>query len=217
MGAPIERALDAAVEGMAAVFRDVRAASALAPSSPLDLRTRAISYVWTAAVLEKFMKDLCAGLLEEINATAISQSDLRLTLFPLLFPPEVDRIRSAKKIASLSSLATLLSEVSTPSTTPFLTATHPLDGRTIRTQHVEVTWLLFGISTPCWPSLAHRLALEEVADRRNDVAHANADPLTIGRRRGTSDLCRLLGLIEDLVLHLWTGADDYLSSGGYRR
>jgi hypothetical protein len=63
----------------------------------------------------------------------------------------------------------------------------------------------------------HRLALEDLADGRNDLAHGEVDPITFGRRKVYADLIRMMDMIDDILLHLCQTASDYLASNGYNR
>lgn len=93
----------------------------------------------------------------------------------------------------------------------------PLDGRTLRANHFETMWAVFGFPRPVLPHPTHSLALADLAQGRNDVAHGLVDPVTFGRGKATPDVAKLIDRIEDVILHLLVTADAYLTSKLYQR
>lgn len=195
-------------------------ASLISSSSPVQERgaaVRASAYVWLAALLERVVRDALQATLQEISLLAVPLHDLRLSLFSLLCDAEftsiVDRSRShswEQKIAVLSR---------TSEATPALLARNvlPLDGRTIRAEHFDTIWLVLGLGAPSVPSPLHRIALKDLADGRNEIAHGHMDPVMFGRAKATSDVLRIATRVDEVILHLLTSLDAYVDRKMYVR
>jgi hypothetical protein len=93
----------------------------------------------------------------------------------------------------------------------------PLDGRTIRLDHLETIWEVFGLPGNSIPSPLHALALRDLADARNKVAHGEERASTVAGGKSVTDTLRLYGKVEEVITHFWDAATDYLSKQGYKR
>lgn len=93
----------------------------------------------------------------------------------------------------------------------------PVDGRTIRAPHLAFLWKLFGFTPPHVPDGLHIGVLEDLANNRNEVAHGRSDPISVGRRKTTQDVLRMLERVEEICIFVHIACETYLSSGGFRR
>ena len=93
----------------------------------------------------------------------------------------------------------------------------PVDGKTLRPQHLEVIWAVFGFTTPPVPDPISRLALIDLADTRNKVAHGEEDPSVVAGQRSATEMLKLIDRIEDIVIHMWATISDYLTMKEYLR
>lgn len=93
----------------------------------------------------------------------------------------------------------------------------PLDGRTIRGEHFDAIWLVLGLTPPSVPSAFHRIALRDLADGRNEIAHGHKDPVMFGRSKATSDMNRMASRVDEVILHLLVSLDAYIDGRQYER
>jgi hypothetical protein len=93
----------------------------------------------------------------------------------------------------------------------------PLDGRTLRPEHFETIWRVFGLPGAPLPSGRHSFALNDLADGRNAVAHGRSSPTMFGRSKVMADVVRIVDFIEEVVLATAVAADTYLRAHQYRR
>ncbi|GHG10233.1 hypothetical protein GCM10017783_23370 [Deinococcus piscis] len=93
----------------------------------------------------------------------------------------------------------------------------PLDGKTIRPEHFETIWGVFGFSGSYMPSPRHALALNNLADSRNTVAHGDEVPERFGRTKTATDISRLLDLSEEIIIHLIATIEKYIDEEDYKR
>lgn len=221
MSALLQNAIDSAFESLDRVRADLRLADVHAVSSARsDLVeksaiVKAWSYVWMAAVLEQYVKEVLNAVLSEINARGVSQANLRRSLFSLVFYSDFDALKSASKIKAWNKRSTIFRSIDLAQTVEFSLNVHPLDGRTIKADHFECIWNVFGFVPPHLPHPKHGFALNDLADGRNRVAHGEIDPVRFGRSKTCGDVVRILDLTEEAMLHLWETANGYLKNNGY--
>ena len=192
------------------VYADSTAISPLSPIHERAASMRAYAYVWLAAVLERIVRDAVQSTLREISALTPAHKDLRLSLFALICEGDFDSVSSRARSNAWEVKINLLSRTADPNPAALSEHILPLDGRTIRAEHFDIIWLVLGLPSPSTPTALHRVALKDLADGRNEVAHGNTDPVAFGRKKATRDLLRLTSRVEDLVAHLLAGLDDYI-------
>ena len=93
----------------------------------------------------------------------------------------------------------------------------PLDGRTIRIEHLETILHVFGFEGEPLPTPFHKLALRDLSDTRNELAHGEEDIEPVAGRKSTQDLLQLIERVEEIALHLWEAIYEYLKQDAYRR
>ncbi|WP_422665413.1 MAE_28990/MAE_18760 family HEPN-like nuclease [Aquipuribacter hungaricus] len=183
----------------------------------LRVGVRAAAYVYTAAALEALVKDCVTGLLQQLNTKTLSAGQLRLSLLSLIRSPDFDALRDASGMRMWVRRAATLESCQDQHQELFNLAILPLDGRTIRSGHFESLWSIFGFEGDPLPSARHKLALKDLADARNDLAHGDVDSREIAGRKDVTSLLRLVAQIEDCALHLVAAIDSYLAKDLYLR
>ncbi|MBL8280114.1 MAG: hypothetical protein JNL93_25850 [Pelomonas sp.] len=211
-----------AARELARIRADIAHADTAAISSAATVRdrgaaVRASAYVWLAALLERIVREALQTTLREISLLAVPFKDLRFSLFSLLCEAEFDSIANRKRSSSWEQKIAMF--IRTAETSPALLADNvlPLDGRTIRGEHFDTIWLVLGLDLPSIPSPLHRIALRDMADGRNEVAHGHVDPVMFGRSKATSDVLRITERIDEVILHLLGSLDAYVDKRQYAR
>lgn len=192
----------------------------ISPSSPIQERgaaVRASAYVWLAALLERIVRDALQATLREITQLSVPVKDLRFSLFSLLCDGEFSSIADRSRSKSWEHKIAVFLRTAEGSPAVLAENILPLDGRTIRGDHFDTIWLVLGIGAPSLPSALHRIALKDLADGRNDVAHGHIDPVTFGRSKATNDMLRNTERIDEVIVHLLGSLDAYLNSKQYNR
>jgi hypothetical protein len=177
----------------------------------------ASTYVLCAAAIEAFVTESCAALVEEINSRNRSAGELRLSLLAIACAPHLESLQQLRGLKMWEKRARMFAEKAAETTCVLNPALPPLDGGTIRPAHLATIWLVFGLPNSPLPSPVHGLALTDLADSRNALAHGNADPAEISGRKSTSDLLKLLDRLDDVVLNVSDAMSVYLDSSAYLR
>ncbi|MCR6666548.1 MAG: MAE_28990/MAE_18760 family HEPN-like nuclease [Methyloversatilis sp.] len=214
--------LTLAARELARIRADITHADAavISPSSPVQERgavVRGSSYVWLAALLERIVRDALQATLREISLLSVPFKDLRFSLFSLLCDAEFASIADRSRSGSWEQKIAIF--LRTAQADPALLAENilPLDGRTIRGEHFDTIWLVLGLNTPSLPSPLHRIALRDLADGRNEVAHGHIDPVTFGRSKATKDMLRIASRVDEIIMHLLGSLDSYIDKKQYTR
>lgn len=189
---------------------DATEISRFTPVQERAAASRAAAYVWLAATLERVVRDALQATLREISSLAPPLRDLRLSLFSLVCESEFDSVSSRNRSTAWKSKISLFLRTADVGPATFSEDVLPLDGRTIRAEHFDTIWLVLGIPSASVPSPLHRIALRDLADGRNEVAHGHTDPVAFGRTKVTADMLRLTKRVDDVITHLLTELDLYV-------
>lgn len=177
----------------------------------------AAAYIWLASIVERFIKSVLRSILDEINARGVRRDQIKHSLFALLAANDLDSMENSKKLRKWRMRAAVFRSVDDSSLVAFNSAVIPIDGRTIRGDHLETIWEAFGLSGACVPHPRCMLALSDLAEGRNNLAHGEVDPVAFGRRKSITDMARLTEIVEDVLLHIYESSQIYLANNEYIR
>jgi len=62
-----------------------------------------------------------------------------------------------------------------------------------------------------------RLALEDLSEGRNAVAHGNVNPVLFGRRKVSQDIVTRVDQVEEIAVHVVDALNDYIASKAFLR
>lgn len=199
------------------IHADVADLSPLTPMQEKAAASRATAYIWIAATLERVVRDALKAAIREISSGNSSMRDIRLSLFSLICDSEFASIANRNRSAVWVQKVEMFARTEVTSPAVLSEDALPLDGKTIRADHFDTIWLVFGLANPSVPTPRHRFALKDLADGRNEVAHGHQDPVSFGRKKATSDLLRLTNQIDEVVSHLLAALDAYIDEKHYIR
>jgi RiboL-PSP-HEPN len=183
----------------------------------LGRNVRAAAYVYVEAAIERATSDLLLAALAEISAATVEIRKVRLSLIALTQAPLFDSLQDVRGLKMWLKRVEMLTATEDQSSCAFDALFLPLDGRSIRPQNLEVIWAVFGFSSPPVPAPISRLALNDLADARNSVAHGEDSASRIAGQRSVTDMLKLIDRIEDIVIHMWSTISDYLTRKEYLR
>lgn len=186
-------------------------------SKLLSKNIRANLYVQLAAAVEVHISSVVQVLTTEISAATVSAQNLRLSLFAMSKGGHFASLSDVRGLKNWGRRCDVLESLESQDPVE-LDGTHlPLDGRTIRPEHLEAIWRVFGLPGRPLPGPIHALALNDLADSRNDVAHGNETIARVAGRKSSPDMIRFINRIEEAALHLYDAAMEYLQRALYRR
>jgi hypothetical protein len=175
------------------------------------------AYVYLAAAMEAGVKELLVAVLAEVSAQINSTIELRPTLYAIWQAPQLHSLQDLRGLQMWMRRSQVFDATSAHRPRVLAAADLPLDGRTLKIDHFETVWNVFGFDGTPLPSPLHRLTLEDLNQSRNDVAHGEEDAVTVAGRKSIPDMLALINRLEQIMLHLWEAADRYLTRRGYRR
>ncbi|QKW01026.1 MAE_28990/MAE_18760 family HEPN-like nuclease [Streptomyces sp. NA02536] len=184
-----------------------------------DVRSNihAASYVYVAAAVEKCINAALTAVIDEVNAASIPHCDLRVSLFAMIESNRLESLQQVRGLKMWKRRQEVFSNLYDSSPCQMSIEYLPLDGRTIRLDHLETIWEVFGFPGSSIPSPLHALALRDLADARNKVAHGEEKASTVAGNKSVTDTLKLFGRVEEVITHFWDAATDYLANQSYRR
>ena len=196
----------------------VNASSQLVPSGfdrdGVSAMSRALTYVVCGGVLEKMMRDLPDALAADVLAIAPPRRVLPLPLLSIL-EGEIFRRCGDMKVSALNNRVILMGRVAAHSADSrvvedFAESLKLADGSTIGTNHFQALWGIMGLPGYWWNHPLDAVLVEEIREKRNDVAHWLADPVDTGRSRSYKDLRAMIERLQHLLDHVYLHLCDWL-------
>lgn len=177
----------------------------------------AASYLYVAAALEATVTEMLGAVVDEVNQAALRLCDIRPSLLTIASAPHLVSLQDVRGLKMWLKRVETFAILYNTESCVLSSENLPLDGRTIRADHLSTAWNVFGFGGPHIPGPLHRLALKDLADTRNELAHGGKDASEVAGARSVEGTLRLIERIEQVVTHIWSEASDYLDRAGYRR
>jgi hypothetical protein len=178
---------------------------------------KAFAYVWLAAALEAFLRAVLQALARELTARNLRACDAKPCLLALSYFAKFDSLRDIAGMKQWDKRVDVLLRTASTSLLVFPEGQLPIDQRTPRMEHFRTIWTVYGFPGDPIPSPRHVLALQDLAEGRNDVAHGHTAVLKFGRRKAISDVIRIVQHVEEVAIHLASTLDTYLSGSLFLR
>lgn len=178
---------------------------------------QAASYIYVAAAVEKCVNSMLTAIVDEINAASLDHCDLRASLFAMIESGRLESLQQLRGLKMWKRRREVFSFLNERSPCQMSIENLPLDGRTIRPDHLETVWDVFGFPGNSIPSPLHALALRDLAEARNKVAHGEERASKVAGEKSIPDMLKLFERIEEIVTHFWEATTDYLSRQSYKR
>lgn len=183
----------------------------------LSRTSRAWAYVAMAATLENFVKSFLDELAIRINAAQMPVDKLKLGIVSVIQAPLFDSLSAASRQMTWEKRAEILVGSVSGSVSDLLVGLYPMDGRSIRAEHLKSIWQIYGFPGAPLPGPVHALALEDLRKGRNAVAHGNQGPISFGRSHPYPDLVRRVEQVEDIAIHIASVGARYIANQGFLR
>ena len=209
-------------EGMASARQDVRYADVLLLHSSVSIRDQASRIkssvlVYLAASFERFLTALVQRLNLALTEKRSAHHELVPSLLSLALYSKFDSLKIVDGVKSWDKRVDLLRAISSAELVEFSPSVSIFGAKTPRRKHLLLLWDIYGFKSNVAPSMAHLLALDSVADSRNEIAHGEVSPTRAGRKKTTADLKNLIDKLEELGLHLACSFEAYLDVDGHKK
>jgi hypothetical protein len=186
-------------------------------SAELSQLGRAWTYVGLGAALEDYVRAFIDELTHSINRAKVPLAELRLGIVSLVQAPAFDSVATRRRQEKWDKRAAILKFAASTDDAELAVGLRPLDGRTLRPGHLESLWSVYELPGDPMPSALHAVALRDLSDGRNSVAHGTTNPASFGRSKAYIDVLRRIGHVEDIAIHIAAVGSIYLESQGYLR
>lgn len=174
-------------------------------------------YVLLGAAIEAFTRTIVNTVVDEITSQALKYSDLAFNLLAISIGGPFLALQDVRGLKMWRKRIELLSHAESQQVAALPNDFVPLDGKTIRPDHYEVIWLVFGFDGLSLPDPRTGLALKMIADYRNLVAHGEEGTATVAGLQPVDAVLRLIDQVDSLAVHVYDAAVDYLDNRRYLR
>ncbi|MFC4018926.1 HEPN domain-containing protein [Micromonospora sp. GCM10011542] len=188
----------------------------------LTREARGAAVVGVMAELEALTKFAIQETHRAINASTLTHKELRKCMRQLAAHDAFESLRAVQdhsKLWSTRSFTTTLEgcadllALPIPSKGP----QPPLDGKTLKPEHFNRLWLVYGLPDVAFPSASWSSALQKMALIRNDVAHGNMPFTDIFSQAGrtTSEIEGYIDDVSSFAIHFVEQWCEYLDKEQY--
>lgn len=178
---------------------------------------KASVYVLISAAIERFVLELINGVIEEINGRQVKYRELAYSLMAICSGGQFSSLQDVRGLKMWERRVEAIVLADSGDDAQLSTEHVPLDGRTIRPVHLATIWNVFGFRGAPLPDPRIGLALQTIADNRNKVAHGQEDIGSIAGNLAVNDMLGLLDQVDELAIHVYDAAVDYLDNSRYLR
>jgi len=178
-------------------------------------RSKSFIYVWLSASLEDFCNSILSGITQELETLNHPPIAYKPGLIALCYHNLFDSMQELAGHKQWNKRHELLKAVAEEQSASFNSAVLPLDGGTLRPRHFDHVWAFFGLPGQALPSPTHRIALKELAESRNQLAHGEMSPTALGRSKTTAHLKDLVAMVEDVGENLAVAVERYVDEEIY--
>jgi hypothetical protein len=169
------------------------------------------------AALEDFVKSFIDELSIHINEAQLPLGHLKLGVVSVAQAPLFASLEATSRQLTWDRRAEILATTASQSVAQLTIGLHPIDGRTIRAEHLKSLWQVYDLPGGPLPGPIHSLALEDLRKGRNAVAHGNDDPVAFGGSRAYPDVVKRIEHVEDVAVHVASAGATYVAARGFIR
>lgn len=187
------------------------------PISKIAALVRSSVYIWLSAALEIYVQEINTALLMEIEKRRIKIRNSNPVLLAISEYASFDALKDLRGLKMWAKRSEITVRGQSSDLLVFQEKITPVDGKTLRFEHMETIWRIFGFDGDCIPSHLHRMAMEDVAEKRNDLAHGRENPVSAGISMNTVDLNNLVKRYEEIGGHLLGACSTFLENKRHLR
>ncbi len=175
-----------------------------------------MAYVRISTILEAFHNDIITVLTEAIISASLPLKDLRRSLLGLALQSTITGANGTSLKGHRSRVKIFIDSESSD-ICAFQQHARPTDERTVKSDHYDTLWLVFGLPGSPLPSSTHIAVINEVAEYRNRLIHGRMPYKAFSRQKNAQDINDTLTRVDEVLLHVCTSVDFYLTHENYRR
>jgi hypothetical protein len=183
----------------------------------LSANAKSSIYVFLGAAIESQFKGHLEDLVKLIVGRGVNNSRLTNRISPLLYHNLIESVSVVKHEKRASKIIELLDLSNSRAPAKDSHYKYPLDSRTIRQEHYKNIWSILGLDGYHLPSGTHAIALENIADERNNYAHGDKDPSTDGHSINASDLVNLVNKTQEIGEHYYSSMKKWVADKRHLR
>ncbi|WP_143492579.1 HEPN domain-containing protein [Pseudomonas chlororaphis] len=209
-------------ERISSAKEDVRYADAISlnpnkTSKNQAARIKSSIIIQVSASFENFLSLLIEKLNLELSNAKISLSEIHPSLLSIELNNIFSSLKTTEGMKNWEKRVELLSKIHSSDSASIPSSISIFGAKTPRKKHLILLWDIYSIQLPLSPTPAHLLALDSLADSRNQIAHGELCATSAGKNKTTLDLENIIKKIEELGLHIACCFELYLKQEKYKK
>jgi len=173
-----------------------------APDPPEAKILRGLFHVHLYAALEYAVNQGVQRFLEAVAALGAPPRHLQARFFSVALDPGFSSIRNVGEDKRWSARVNLLDLQSSPDPQNIHSDVFGLYLQNVKAEKLEVLFRCLDINQPVVPEPSYRLYVDELAERRNGVAHGRVSALGVGSARRSPELLIRYNAISATCIHV---------------
>ena len=177
--------------------------------------SKGLFFVYLYGIYEEIVKKTIYATVDALNNSSIEINDCKYELYTVLLSPEYDALHSVgneKRWVKRWDIANKLSSNTQIDIQPDL---FPTDGRNIRIKQLQSIANSFGLKENVLPCKEISGYINELVDKRNDVAHGSKPPREIGRNYTQEDLIKRCDVFSEVCTYVVSIYEKYIAEKSY--
>jgi hypothetical protein len=192
--------------------RSLALSDGLLTSSTESLIAKGLFFVHLYGALEYTVRSCVRLALHELTAQNHAIKDYNSPVLSLVLDAELRSLAEPNaKTSTWKRRRALFDRISSSEPASFDETLWPIDGGNIRYEQLQSVWETFGISGPVLPRMEMKGLLEEVAEKRNAIAHGRESAKSVGRSKSLSDLEAVFRAVSEECSYVIDCFETYLS------
>jgi len=195
-------------------FRLLRHSFALSPRSPREpsALVKGLVFVQLYAIYEYTVRSCCGEVILAVNSANCSLDRLRPSLLTIYLNPEFDSLRGCGQKEIWNKRLQLIERVMSQNTAFAARSLLPNVGKHHRSADLQFLFTILGISRLPVRRRRHLFRIDEIVDRRNDIAHGLVTADKIGRDFTRADIHHRINQMESVCRCLIASMERHCSS-----
>lgn len=199
------------------LFSDTLAISKLDSNRKRSARIKALALIQTASSFEIFLSKCIEKLNIEISNSGTEFSKIKKSILSLALHEMFNSAKDTEGEKSLQKRVDLLTKIDSDikANLTNIKSSTIYGGKTPRKKHIYLIWNIYSISESLPPANL-LIALDSLADSRNEIAHGEITTTLAGRRKTSLDILGIIDKISDLAIYIAQCFDHYIKNSNCR-
>lgn len=177
--------------------------------------SKGLFFVYLYGIYEEIVRKTIYATVSALNNSSTKIGDCKYELYTVLFSPEYDALYNVGNERKWEKRWDIANKLSLNMQVDIQPDLFPTDGRNIRIRQLQSIANSFGLKESVLPRNEIGGYVQELVNRRNDIAHGNKLPREIGRNYTQEDLLKRCEILSEVCTYVVAMYEKYIAEKGY--